>query len=43
MKLYEADYYQWTQDTADRLRRQDFTEIDIPALVDEVEDLGKRE
>ncbi len=43
MKLYEADFYQWTQETADRLLRRDFTQIDVPALVEEVEDLGKRE
>jgi hypothetical protein len=43
MKLYEADFYQWTKDTSDRLRRGEFTEIDLSALVEEVEDLGKRE
>lgn len=43
MKLYEADFYQWTQDTAGRLRRGEFTQIDVAALVEEVEDLGKRE
>ncbi len=43
MKLYEADFYRWTQDTSDRLRRGEFTEIDLSALVEEVEDLGKRE
>lgn len=43
MKLYEADYYGWTQDTSERLRRGEFSEIDVSSLVDEVEDLGKRE
>jgi hypothetical protein len=43
VKLYEADYYRWTQDTSERLRRGEFTKIDVSALVDEVEDLGKRE
>ena len=43
MKLYEADFYQWTQETTDRLRRGEFTQVDVPALVEEVEDLGKRE
>jgi hypothetical protein len=42
-KLYEADFFQWTQETSDRLRRGEFTTIDIPALVEEVEDLGKKE
>ena len=41
--LYEADFFQWTQETSDRLRRGEFTEIDVPALVEEVEDLGKRQ
>jgi hypothetical protein len=41
--LYEADFFQWTQETSDRLRRGEFTKIDVPALVEEVEDLGKRE
>jgi len=41
--LYEADFFQWTQETSDRLRRGEFTRIDVPALVEEVEDLGKRQ
>ncbi|MGI8990179.1 MAG: DUF29 domain-containing protein [Bryobacteraceae bacterium] len=43
MNLYEADFYCWTQETADRLRRNDFMRIDVAALVEEVEDLGKRQ
>jgi Domain of unknown function DUF29 len=43
VKLYEADYYRWTQETSERLRCGKFSEIDVAALVDEVEDLGKRE
>ena len=43
MSLYEADFYGWTQDTADRLRRNDFSQIDLAALVEEVEDMGKRQ
>jgi len=39
--LYEADFFQWTQETSDRLRRGEFTEIDVPALVEEVEDLAR--
>ena len=42
MNLYEVDYFKWTQDTADRLRRREFAQIDISALIEEVEDLGKR-
>lgn len=40
---YDADYYQWTQDTARRLRSGEFNKIELAALIDEVEDLGKRE
>jgi hypothetical protein len=43
VRLYDADYYCWTQDTAERLRRGELSGIDLVALVDEVEDLGKRE
>jgi len=41
--LYEADFFQWTQETSDCLRRGEFTKIDVPALVEEAEDLGKRQ
>lgn len=41
MELYETDFYAWTQETAIRLRRGEFTEIDLSALVEEVESLGK--
>ena len=43
MTQYEANFYQWTQDTASRLRSGEFTRIEVDALVEEVEDLGKRE
>jgi hypothetical protein len=43
MTQYETDFYQWTQETACRLRSGEFTRIEIEALVEEVEDLGKRE
>jgi hypothetical protein len=43
VRLYEADYYCWIRETSERLRRREFSQIDLPALVDEVEDLGKRE
>jgi len=41
--LYEADFFQWRPETSDRLRRGELTKIDVPALVEEVEDLGKRQ
>src|SRR5579863_44 len=43
MTLYDTDFYQWTQQTARQLRDGAFTEIDIVSLLDEVEDLGKRQ
>jgi len=43
MKQYDADFFRWTQETSDQLRRGDFARIDVLALVEEVEDLGKRE
>src|ERR1700730_4051067 len=43
MKQYDADFFQWTQETSDHLRRGEFARIDVSALVEEVEDLGKRE
>jgi hypothetical protein len=43
MKPYEADFYQWTQETANHLRSGEFNKIEVSALVEEVEDLGKRE
>jgi uncharacterized protein DUF29 len=43
MGQYEADFYQWTQETASHLRSGKFQKIELSALVEEVEDLGKRE
>lgn len=40
--LYDTDYYAWTQDQAERLRRLiGDNRIDAGDLADEVEDLGK--
>ncbi|CAB1276134.1 DUF29 domain-containing protein [Candidatus Nitrosacidococcus tergens] len=43
MSTYESDFYGWTQETAQLLRQQRFNEIDLAALIDEVEDMGKSE
>jgi hypothetical protein len=37
------DYYRWTEETADKLRRRKFESLDLPALIEEVEDLGRKE
>jgi Domain of unknown function DUF29 len=38
--LYEEDFYVWTQRQAELLRKGGFAEIDLPHLIEEVEDLG---
>lgn len=38
--LYDQDFYVWTQKQADLLRAGRFDELDLPHLVEEVEDLG---
>ncbi|CAH9018630.1 DUF29 domain-containing protein [Candidatus Nitrosacidococcus sp. I8] len=43
MSTYESDFYGWTQETAQLLRQQRFNEIDLAALIEEVEDMGKSE
>ena len=37
---YEQDYYAWTQQTAELLRQQHFSEIDIEHVAEELEDMG---
>jgi Domain of unknown function DUF29 len=38
--LYEEDFYLWTQKQAELLRAGRFAELDLPRLIEEVEDLG---
>lgn len=40
-KLYESDYYTWALTQAKALRRGCFKDLDLPNLVDEVEDMAK--
>ena len=42
-KLYEQDYFAWTQDQADALRRRSVNELDWDNLLEEVEGLGKQQ
>ena len=42
-KLYERDFFAWTQDQADALRRRSANEIDWENLLEEVESMGKQE
>ena len=38
--LYEEDFYVWSQKQAELLRAGRFDELDLPRLIEEVEDLG---
>ena len=38
--LYDEDFYVWTQKQAELLRAGRFAELDLPRLIEEVEDLG---
>jgi hypothetical protein len=40
-KLYETDFYAWTQQQAGLLRQEEYAEIDWPHLIEEIESLGK--
>ena len=39
--IYETDFYLWTQQQADLLRRGDLAALDIENLIEEVESMGK--
>jgi hypothetical protein len=41
--LYEADFYAWTQAQAALLRERQWSHLDLPNLIEEIESLGKRE
>ena len=41
--LYEKDYYLWLTNTANLLREKNLAELDLPHLIEEIEDMGKRE
>lgn len=41
--LYDTDYMQWITTTVDKLRRQDYSDVDWANLIEEIEDMGKRE
>jgi hypothetical protein len=42
-RLHHEDFYGWTQDQADALRRRSVNEIDWDNLLAEIEDLGRSE
>lgn len=41
--LYEADFYAWTQEQAKLLHHQQWNQLDLPNLVEEIESLGKQQ
>ncbi|HZZ68796.1 MAG TPA: DUF29 domain-containing protein [Phenylobacterium sp.] len=41
-KLYDRDFFGWTQDQADALRRRSVNELDWENLLEEVEGIGKQ-
>lgn len=41
--LYEADFYSWTQEQAEFLRHQQWSQLDLPNLIEEIESLGKQQ
>ncbi len=41
--LYDADYQQWLEQTLVQLRSQDFRNLDLENLIEEVESLGRRD
>jgi Domain of unknown function DUF29 len=43
MISYEKDFYSWTQEQADLLRNGQFSSLDIPNLIEEIETMGRSE
>lgn len=41
--LYEQDFYLWTQTIAQQLKENNFNEIDITNLIEEIESMGRSE
>lgn len=39
--LYETDFYAWTKTQAAALEQEDFAQLDIANLIEEIEDMGK--
>lgn len=43
LNLYEADFYAWTQEQAELLKLQQWNQLDLPNLIEEIESLGKQQ
>jgi hypothetical protein len=41
--LYESDYFKWLEKTLDKLRNQEYEQIDWGILIEEIETMGRSE
>ena len=41
--LYESDYFQWLEDTLEKLRNQEYEQVDWENLIEEIETMGRSE
>jgi hypothetical protein len=41
--LYEIDFYAWIEEQAKLLRNQQWSQLDLPNLIEEIESLGKQQ
>ncbi|MBE9010010.1 DUF29 domain-containing protein [Pseudanabaenaceae cyanobacterium LEGE 13415] len=41
--LYNTDFYAWTQEQAILLQNQQWSQLDVPNLIEEIESLGKQQ
>lgn len=41
--LYEIDFLQWIETTVEKLRNQDYAQVDWENLIDEIESMGRSE
>ncbi|MBD2066846.1 DUF29 domain-containing protein [Leptolyngbya sp. FACHB-671] len=41
--LYDTDFYAWTQKQAELLQMQQWSSLDLPNLIEEIESLGKQQ
>lgn len=42
-ELYDRDFFAWTQNTAELLRKGSYSDVDPETLAGEIEDMGKRD
>jgi hypothetical protein len=43
LNLYETDFYAWTQKQVELLRNNQWHQLDVPHLIEEIESLGKQQ